>query len=354
MKQTLRLASEASSSTPDHSERPALLEVKMFQRQIVFVVGAGCSAEYGFDVGSTLLNRISGKMLAPDETIFHALLRIPGGDIETERRLRNFSAGLQSHETIDQYLNFIRNDQTNVDLGKVGIARCILEQESASGLSDENLRQGIGGHSGTWLPKLISRILRDLGRENIRDAFRNITFICFNYDRVIEQIAFHQIYNATQDDAETADTLSGLKVIHPYGSLGLLPWQSTGDAVEFGRGADDHYLVRRASRSLSTFTETVRSEVATEIQTAINEADQICFNGFGYIKQNMELLHRDNSTPPRRVLMNTYKMPDPERTLAIEAVRNALYRSRPIENEPIDSGREAGKFINDWAGTLFT
>jgi len=45
----------------------------MFQRQIVFIVGAGCSAEYGFDVGTGLLRRIANKMEEPDHCILQEL-----------------------------------------------------------------------------------------------------------------------------------------------------------------------------------------------------------------------------------------------------------------------------------------
>jgi len=325
----------------------------MFQRQIVFIVGAGCSAEYGFDVGTGLLRRIANKMEEPDHCILQALLRVPGGNHNVEARLRRFAAGVQSHETIDQYLDFVRDDPIAVELGKIAIARCILEQEEQSGLGDDALRRGMGPHADRWMSRLIARILRDLGRDNVENAFQNITFISFNYDRVIEQIAFHQIFNATGSDKETAATLSGLRVIHPYGSLGRLPWQSGPDVVEFGEGAADPHAIRRAARSLSTFTETVDSAIGNDITHAIASADQICFSGFGYIRQNMELLQRHNAEEPRRVLMNTYGMPLPEKILSRQKVLDSLYHRFPVDQEPIDVDLTASDLIRDWAGTLF-
>ncbi|WP_439477818.1 hypothetical protein [Brevundimonas sp.] len=325
----------------------------MFRHRTVFVIGAGCSKNYKFDVGSELLSNIVKKTAREDEVIASALVRLPGGNIDVKRRLTTFSAGLQSHETIDQYLDFIQNDQLSVALGKIAIARCILEQEHASGLTDEKLRTGVGSFAHTWVSRLISRILRDLGRGNIAEMFSNLTFICFNYDRIIEQIAYHQIRNATNDEGETRAALSQLRVLHPYGSLGNIPWQGGSNVVEFGRGHDEYGAILMASKSIRTFTETVESKLGQEINVAINNAEQVCFNGFGYIRQNMTLLRRDNEPPPRLTLMNQYLMPNPERVLAVRAVKAALVRNTSLLGSMIETDLDASEFMNHWLGTIF-
>lgn len=325
----------------------------MFRHRTVFVIGAGCSKNYKFDVGSELLSNIVKKTAREDEVITSALVRLPGGNIDVRRRLKTFSAGLQSHETIDQYLDFIKNDQLSVSLGKIAIARCILEQEHASGLTDEKLQIGVGSVAHTWVARLISRILRDLGRDNIADMFSNLTFVCFNYDRVIEQIAYHQIRNATNDEGETLAALSKLRVLHPYGSLGNIAWQRDLNIVHYGRGHDDYLTVLSASKSIQTFTETVESRLGKEINEAINNAEQVCFNGFGYIRQNMMLLKRDNEPPPRLTIMNQYLMPGPERALAIGAVKAALVRNNLLPGSMIEADLDASDFMNHWLGTIF-
>ena len=325
----------------------------MFRHRTVFVIGAGCSKNYNFDVGSELLTSIVKKTAQPDDAIVNALIQLPGGNIDVEKRMRAFSAGLQSHETIDQYLNFIQHDEISVALGKIAIARCILEQENASGLADDNLRNGVGSVANTWVAKLISRILRDLGRQNIAEMFSNLTFVCFNYDRAIEQIAYHQIRSATNDDGETRQALSQLRVLHPYGSLGNIAWQGGPDVVEFGQHHDQYIGVIRASKSIRTFTETVDSNLGNEINRAINAAEQICFNGFGYIRQNMMLLRRDDVPPPRLTIMNQYRMPTPERLLAVRAVTEALVRNPSILGHMVETELDASEFMTHWLGTIF-
>lgn len=324
----------------------------MFRQKTVFVIGAGCSADYGFDVGGQLRDSIAQKLVDEDDGVMGALVRIDGGNRNVSNRMQTLARGIHTHETIDQFLDFRQSDPVDVALGKLTIASCILEQESKSDLLDEKLEEGLGPVARTWFPVLFNRIMTDLGRANVKSAFQNLTFICFNYDRCIEQIAYWATALATTDEALTTEVLEHLTVLHPYGSLGNLPWQhEEGPTLEFGVTPANRHNVGLGGRNIRTFTQTVSSGTGMAVRGAINEARQVCFVGFGFIRQNMELLQRDNEDAPR-VIANMYGMPEPERVLARTAIRAALFR-RPAEAPPVvETDLPAGQFMSDWGRTL--
>jgi hypothetical protein len=83
--------------------------------------------------------------------------------------------------------------------------------------------------------------------------------------------------------------MKGLKIYHPYGSVGELPWQLR-EGFEFG-GEADEFRLAKCSSGIRTFNEEVedRAKIA-EIQGAIRGADRVIFLGFHFHSQNMDIL----------------------------------------------------------------
>ncbi|MGD1926453.1 MAG: hypothetical protein ACFB03_20050 [Paracoccaceae bacterium] len=109
------------------------------------------------------------------------------------------------------------------------------------------------------------------------------------------------------DIMRAADALKGLTVIHPYGSLGSLPWEDISQNVSFGGGGRNSGLLEIAS-GIRTFSEGLGegSEIRAAIERSILSAERLVFLGFGYLPMNMDALNI--STPERiRYVFGTSK-----------------------------------------------
>ena len=192
-----------------------------------------------------------------------------------------------------------------MDIGKIAISRRILAAEQNSLLGADRLdltaiKQG-NANGPHWLNELFVRLQDDAPLEKIEQVFSNLTIITFNYDRVIEHYLFHALRalgNLDQEDAARA--MSHLKIVHPYGKIGRLPWQPDDGTPDLPFG--EHLRLRHealvaSAQRLRTFTETVEDgEVLAAIHNGIVEANQLVFMGFSFLPQNLELMKGDRRT----------------------------------------------------------
>lgn len=290
----------------------------MFQRPTVLIVGAGCSAEFGLPVGNTLKEEIADQLgylgqsrdgggivvissEGSDEHLRWAVERA-GHDVgsrEWTRIANGLADGIRHAPSIDNYLNLHRDDEAAVAIGKLAIARQIIRAEDQSYLSEAgiDLRRIRSQTKGAqlWLQELVLHAQADVPRADMGQIFTNLTIVTFNYDRVIEHYLFHALKQLGRlTDEQAAEAMSKLRIIHPYGKIGRLPWQPDDgcNVLPFGGGTRLHGGdVLESSRRLKTFTESIDSvEIIDPMHQAIEEAHQIVFLGFSFLPQNLKLL----------------------------------------------------------------
>jgi hypothetical protein len=171
--------------------------------------------------------------------------------------------------------------------------------------------------------------------ENLGDIFKHLTIVNFNYDRCIEHFLFHAMQAwSHKDEREVAERMKGLRIYHPYGSVGDLPWQSR-EGIEFGAEPDEFGLLKSSSK-IRTFNEEVMDKTKVgEIQDAMCTASRVIFLGFHFHSQNMDLIKPPNA---------------PSGQANQEAYATALNRSSSdvnlISNQISNSGRFARIHIN--------
>jgi hypothetical protein len=144
----------------------------------------------------------------------------------------------------------------------------------------------------------------------VKDAFRNVTLINFNYDRTVEHFLYVWLQvKFALSEAEAQAAVSGLKIIRPYGTVGPLDWQDR-EGVPFGSDVgQDLDKIIKLSKSVLTYTEqNLTNEVRSEISTSINKARMIVFLGFGFHHQNMSLLQGRSAEHWRKVFATTLMM----------------------------------------------
>lgn len=296
----------------------------MFESKTLFVVGAGASAEIDLPVGSALLETIAKKL----KIQFKLGVELVSGDpkvIDTideyarrrgesrdlyYQRARMIDEAVPVAPSIDNFLDAHKKDGYLQFCGKLGIVTSILEAERKSKLfADEHNRGSfdLGRLSGTWYTAFMKMLVERIDLDEIESVFDSVSFITFNYDRCIQRflhVALQKYYGI--DSGRAANLISKLEIIHPYGSIGRLPFEGGKSVVAYGAQLDEAALIKAAGR-IRTFTEQIEdSEFLDAIHESVSRAETLVFLGFGFHPQNMELLSGGGGINARRAYATSY------------------------------------------------
>ena len=270
----------------------------MHSEKTVIVVGAGASQEAGLPTSADLKTTIARYL----DIKFQVMQQISGDPI--------IAAALRTHRDINQYFyacwkirdalpqaisidNFIDAHQGNKEIelcGKLAIVRSILAAEKRSLLYINRLNTdntlNFNSVEQTWLNAFWQLLTENCQAVGLKKRLATIALIVFNYDRCVEHFLYNSIqnyYGLSADDA--ASLVSLMKVYHPYGMVGSLPWAAGLAHMDFGAEPRAHDLVTIAEQ-IKTFTEGTNPEASdiVEIRSQVAEADTLIFLGFAYHK----------------------------------------------------------------------
>jgi hypothetical protein len=288
------------------------LEIFVFEKKTFVVVGAGASNEARLPTGNELKTHIAQLL-----DIRFDFNRLIGGDHLLSEAFRIAASNEQpSSRDINPYLheswrirdaipqaisidNFLDVHQGNARLercGKLAIVRSILESERRSLLFvDPRGRDRHPNYSaleGTWYSSFFQLLTENCRQEHLAERLSLVTLVVFNYDRCVEQflhLALQNYYGLTAERA--TELLRNLKVIHPYGSVGALPWQGGLRTIAFGDEPSARALFD-LSGEIKTFTEGTdpQSSDIQELRARLVAARIVLFLGFAFHKQNLRLL----------------------------------------------------------------
>lgn len=290
----------------------------MLKRPTVFVLGAGAGVDVGMPVGEALSSTIASKLkiqfedgysqTSGDPIVMEALRKISRqqqADVNTWRAAGcTIAEGVHYTRSIDSYINAHRNNEYIRTCAKLGIAQTIIEHEGRSALAlsqrgrrafrqPERVRNS---WLRAWMYVLQEQIVQG---QNMADLFKNLCIINFNYDRCIEHFllcALQDLYQINEGGA--AELLNEhLRIYHPYGTIGFLPWQAhvINRTLPFGGSehGDDLNLV---AEGIKTFNEQVEDDgLLKQLGEEVARADRIVFLGFHFHPQNMQLLQAANN-----------------------------------------------------------
>lgn len=280
-------------------------------RNTVYVIGAGASCEVNLPSGNQLKEKVAKILNMRFD--FHRQL---SGDADILAELRGYTsedqtgALLNSYITECQYIsenmplaisidNFIDANRGNEKLalcGKVAILKSILEAEKSSKLKFD----GLGGvkeinfsvMEGTWYLPFFRSLTENCSLSDLPSRFSSITVIIFNYDRCVEHFLFFSLMSYYRiSEKEAAELIRFINIIHPYGTVGSLPWfEPDGQrGVSFGGEVYGRQLINYA-KSIRTFTEGAHSNYIEKIKFKMENARRLVFLGFAFHPLNMQLL----------------------------------------------------------------
>lgn len=299
----------------------------MLNKRTVFVIGAGASVQYGFPLGQGLVRDIVAAT-QPGGTYLHAFTEM-GFTLEEcklfHSRLRGSDAS-----SIDTFLE--GNAEPIIRFGKVAIAHSILRAEWAA----KNQGRMIGSPGQDhWLGYLWN-VMR-AGHKAASFAENPVSFVSFNYDRVLEYYfttVLANSFNLSEDEAGDLRQRA-LPILHLHGAL-------TG--VEFGAAESPTPETISTSAAGIRVIHDTPSEGDTTFNLAfryLGEAELVVFLGFSYHPVNMERLRVRAVVQPTCVVKGTgYMMGGFE----ITAARRAIGGDQMIPS----GGTQCLEFLRDY------
>ena len=253
----------------------------MITKPTVLVLGAGASIPYGYPSGAGLVKDIFQNV---SNTNWKEIYNDYGVTDPEMYSLRS-ELHLSQKPSID---TFLEHRPEFIKAGKVAIALSLLSNENPDVLNDFEIRD-----------KGIYHFLYNSLTTSWKEFTKNkLTVITFNYDRSLEYFLFSALkHSYNKSDAEIAEAMQSIPIIHVHGSLGPLPWQEPGgiDYYPLFRSGNDPSEMRKrikvASENLVIISEAQpQSKEFAFASKRIKEAERVYFLGFGYYAVNLERL----------------------------------------------------------------
>ncbi len=300
-------------------------------KKTVYIIGAGASTDWGFPVGEALKTEIAklfeqnrGAFTDPSlKQRYSNLIRMQK-TIEAaslKKEAQTIRAAMPLSFSIDNFLDATPDNVQRISLGKIAIVRTILSYERESELCLGKGRSIVDIlQTKSWHTNLFQSLVENCTFDGFKERLKRVTFIVFNYDRVLEQfllLATRLYYQASEDDA--AEAVNVLEIIHPYGQCGVLPWQNVGNNCELDYGSNEslnHDELKDLAEQIYTFTDkrSLASTTRSKAHVAILNSERLVSLGFAFHPMNMQWLDcreaydRDTTDPEVRELRKKRKM----------------------------------------------
>jgi hypothetical protein len=293
----------------------------LVNKKTVFVLGAGASCPYGYPSGAQLRTEIC--LGFKNDYLKYFKDNGLGHTIEGKNRwdqINRFIYAFNNSSTPSIDLFMARNHKW-ADIGKYIIAYQILTAEQRSSFRELVLVQREWYERQTnltstpdfvrkgyfkgddWYSYLFHRLTAGLIKPDELPDFSKdkISFITFNYDRSLEYFLYDSFDCSFSEFSEkkefnVAQYLKKLKILHVYGQIAPLKWQSS-EGVDYAPVINED-LLQKASKNIRTIYEEKQNPELTEAQKILKDADQIFFLGFGYAPENMEVLGLPGAISP--------------------------------------------------------
>ncbi|WP_438980101.1 hypothetical protein [Polynucleobacter sp.] len=259
----------------------------MISKKTVFILGAGAHIPYGFPGGKNLIEDVVKQLnhSQRDNDLSLKILPQRAGvniDVVQEKNINAFIQSLSQagQASIDSFINANQHMAGFDILGKVGIAQTLLKVEEKFIVERSNEKDS----NNDWFEYLFEKMSDGISKANhfLRD--NNISFITFNYDRLLEHKFFNSLKYSfnVESDQKVLEMVRTIPIHHVYGSLGEY------DPNNFGQ---INYW-SSSFKSIQTIHEVIagHSAAVKSAKQQLEQAEKICLLGFGYHKENIELL----------------------------------------------------------------
>jgi len=271
----------------------------MIKTKTVLVLGAGASYPYGLPLAKELRKQICFEFAPYFEKLLEGRERNEWRRKEQREHLQEFTKAFfkSSDRSIDVWL--VKNP-IFTQIGKQAISSMILNGEHKG-----DLREKAPHHDQDWYSYLWQRMTDEFTQPDDYKHFseNEVDFITFNYDRSLDQFlyesltyAFYDVYSNTYK--EIIEQLNKRRLIHVYGQIGPLEWQGS---PNLPYGKDPNSVWPRFASHLKIIYEAEHTSEVEEARKLIQKAQRIFFLGFGFAKENLEILQIPNILESQKI-----------------------------------------------------
>jgi hypothetical protein len=264
----------------------------MFEDKTVLILGAGASRPYGFSTSGELRALLLGDSDSneilrqldfedPNNTVktLDSLFRgeVPGMNVQTI--LTRFRTIFKQSDrvSIDTFIASLPDSIGNKDIAyiaKRAVAAVILACEN-------NSRRLLFGDWYQWLLEFLLQKKADGLKSEL------LTVITFNYDRSLEFYlwrCFMRSFDLSPSNAQKM--VERIRFLHVYGAPGPAKFD-VNDGVPYG----EILQPGQAANHIALAGPRVDPGTLTSVREAIRDAQRVIFLGFGFWRENFELLH---------------------------------------------------------------
>jgi hypothetical protein len=246
----------------------------MLKKKTVLVLGAGASKPFEYPTGIELSQIIVARLGVGQQIYFHLQSDFKFADAEIkEFRDAFFYSGKNSVDA------FLEHRPEYMKIGKAATAIALIPYEQ-----DDKLFR----YDNNWLRYLYNNLNTSF------DEFgqNQLSIVTFNYDRSVEHFFFTSLkYTYGKADKEIQHVLKEIPIIHLHGRLGFLPWQSADGRPYVSQIVKG--TLEAAVEGIKIIHEDIKDGRDGDFEQAkalMNEAERVCFLGFGYNRTNLERL----------------------------------------------------------------
>ena len=257
----------------------------MITKETLFILGAGASVPYGYPTGNELRNDICRNF---EKRIVELTEKDPESSPLDVRQIAK-----EAHEFTNVFFNsstpsidlFLARNRHFSEIGKKAIVLSILESEKNS-----SFRENMVDRTQDWYSYLFHKMTDDLIQPESYDYFdaNQVAFVTFNYDRALEHFLYESLSNAFSSvpSEKIISLLRRIQIFHVYGIVDKLPWQ--GGNTKY---MDDYSLtsIDKMQNNIRLIHERIRLDIRA-MEVAMNNASRFYFLGFGYAKENLDVL----------------------------------------------------------------
>jgi hypothetical protein len=274
-------------------------------KSTVLILGAGASMPYGFPSGDQLKELIISSLesfpkRAGPGTKLENLMHESGIDPDHIEEFRDELAGAH-HITIDR---FLQNRPNFERVGKLTIAATLIPFESDSIIPMLKPWKARPDAKDRTVEGWYAYLARQLNLSSTNWGRGLLTIVTYNYDRSLEHYLF-TILKSTCDKSpeECWKIFQGIPIIHMYGVLGQ--YNPIGDGLLYGSPLE-LATSREAAKNIRIMHEAENEGFVNQSKTAGQNAEVVCFLGFGYHHENISSLSVQSGIKGKRIMGTAY------------------------------------------------
>ena len=311
----------------------------MIRSKTTFVLGPAAAAELHMPGPAETLERIaqaldfsraSANQLTRDAA---AILRHVGKLAERTRKSEEqlYRAAQRIHQaakvgrTIEGLIEQNNDDPLVEAFGKLALAVFTLQSEQRSSVrATPQAHSALPLQTGDyWLLELGRLIVSGLPRSRLEQGLGDIAIVSLGYDRAVEHFLPYVVmtaYGMTLQEAQRI-VAARLKVFHPNGSVGRLPWQS-GDQPDVEWGNEAPWNMAALSAQLKTHDQAMADRVSLgQMRATVAASQRLVFLGCDFAPQMLDLLVDSSLSHNPDLIVTTQGLEGANRAAALRMLR---------------------------------